>query len=100
VSELTSENFRACLHTSFAVRDPAPGVGLELIAVNIANFSPKLDNFSLIFRGPKSPFLEQRIYPMAHERFGDFELFLVPIGPDSLGMRYEAVFNRVLQASK
>ena len=49
--------------------------------------------FSLVFRGPMEPVLPQRIYAMEHEALGRFELFLVPIGPDEVGMRYEAVFN-------
>jgi uncharacterized protein DUF6916 len=36
--------------------------------------------------------------PHLHDRFqleadGAFELFLVPLGPDEAGMRYEAVFT-------
>ncbi|MGA7730024.1 MAG: hypothetical protein WCD37_02000 [Chloroflexia bacterium] len=49
--------------------------------------------FSIIFRGPMNAFLPQQIYPMEHSEIGAFEIFLVPIGPDSGGMQYEAVFN-------
>jgi hypothetical protein len=49
--------------------------------------------FSLVFRGPGDRVLPQQIYRVAHERIGEFELFLVPIGPDREGMRYEAVFG-------
>lgn len=49
--------------------------------------------FSLVFRGPLRPVLPQRIYRIEHEAMGNFELFLVPIGPDGEGMRYEAVFT-------
>jgi len=49
--------------------------------------------FSLVFRGPGTPVLPQRIYRMAHAEVGEFELFLVPIGPDEQGLRYEAVFT-------
>ena len=48
--------------------------------------------FSLVFRGPRDRVLPQRIYRLAHAEMGEFELFLVPIGPDGEGMRYEAVF--------
>jgi hypothetical protein len=30
---------------------------------------------------------------MEHAAIGTFELFLVPIGPDREGMRYEAIFT-------
>ena len=49
--------------------------------------------FSIVFRGPLNPALRQQIYRVAHEGIGEFELFLVPIGPDREGMRYEAVFG-------
>lgn len=49
--------------------------------------------FSIVFRGPKEILLPQRIYRMEHKEIGAFDLFLVPIGPDDKGHRYEAVFN-------
>ncbi len=49
--------------------------------------------FSLVFRGPRAPLLPQRIYRLEHDAIGTFEIFLVPIGPDQEGMRYEAVFT-------
>lgn len=48
--------------------------------------------FSLVFRGPGDRVLPQRIYRLAHDELGEFEFFLVPIGPDREGMRYEAIF--------
>ena len=48
--------------------------------------------FSLVFRGPMDPLLAQRIYPLDHAEMGQRDIFLVPIGPDQEGMRYEAVF--------
>ena len=55
--------------------------------------SPRRKPFSLIFRGPFRPPLVQRIWPLEHSALGTLEIFLVPIGPDGQGMRYEAVFN-------
>ena len=49
--------------------------------------------FSIVFRGPGDVLLPQRIYRMEHAEIGSFELFLVPIGPDEKGLRYEAVFT-------
>ena len=49
--------------------------------------------FSLVFRGPRDAPVPQRIYRVEHDRLGAFDLFLVPIGPDGEGMRYEAVFT-------
>jgi hypothetical protein len=36
--------------------------------------------------------LPQATYPVEHDELGRMEIFLVPIGPDGSGMRYEAVF--------
>jgi hypothetical protein len=49
--------------------------------------------FSLTFRGPGEPQLEQRTYPVSHPALGTFELFIVPVGRDADGVYYEAVFT-------
>jgi hypothetical protein len=48
--------------------------------------------FSLVFRGPPEPRLPQAIYGLDHAELGHLDLFLVPIGPDGEGMRYQAAF--------
>jgi hypothetical protein len=52
---------------------------------------PRLQ-FSLIFRGPSEPTLPQATHGVDHAELGHLEMFLVPIGPDATGMRYQAVF--------
>ena len=54
---------------------------------------PRGRPFSIVFRGPKDVLLPQRIYRVEHAGIGAFEIFLVPIGPDGGGHRYEAVFT-------
>ena len=49
--------------------------------------------FSILFRGPMTPVLQQRIYRLDHEAMGSLDLFLVPIGPRDGGMVYEAIFT-------
>lgn len=48
--------------------------------------------FSLIFRGPADRLLPQGTYAVTHEALGEQELFLVPLGRDADGVRYEAAF--------
>jgi hypothetical protein len=48
--------------------------------------------FSLVFRGPVDQPLAQGIQSLDHGTLGELVLFLVPIGPDATGMRYEAAF--------
>ena len=49
--------------------------------------------FSLVFRGSRDRVFPQQICRVQHDAIGEFELFLVPIGPDQEGMRFEAVFG-------
>ena len=49
--------------------------------------------FALLFRVAGDAPMPQRIHPVEHDRLGRFELFLVPVGPDDIGMRYEAIFT-------
>jgi hypothetical protein len=39
-----------------------------------------------------APVLPQGIQRLSHAELGELDLFLVPIGPDAQGMRYEAAF--------
>jgi hypothetical protein len=50
------------------------------------------DPFSLIFHEPRGTVLPQQTHALTHEAMGELQIFLVPIGPDAEGMRYEAVF--------
>ena len=49
--------------------------------------------FSILFHGPADALLAQRTYTLSHDVMGNFDLFLVPLGPAADGMRYEAVFT-------
>jgi hypothetical protein len=49
--------------------------------------------FSLVFLGPSEPVLPQAIYRFEHPELGAFEIFVVPIGRDESGVRYQAVFS-------
>ncbi len=54
---------------------------------------PTRTAFTLLFRGPAEPVLAQQSFQVSHPRLGQFPLFLVPVGADQAGVRYEAVFN-------
>ncbi len=65
---------------------PAPDPGIRSARAGRAPFS-------LVFRSPPGAPLPQHIYRVQHDELGALDLFLVPIGPDEEGMRYEAVFS-------
>jgi hypothetical protein len=94
---LVGQRFR--VHPSSATTSGTTGE-LELVQAAKLPVHPGRDGerirrepFSLVFRGPQQPILPQRIYALEQETLGRIEIFLVPIGPDEVGQRYEAVFN-------
>lgn len=96
---LNFETFAEQLNTSFLVK-PAAELTVELRLIEANDKSvPRQEMFSLIFQGPEQTFLPQRLYPIEHDRIGAFDLFIVPIGRDEDGYRYEAIFNRVRKPS-
>jgi hypothetical protein len=93
---LNAKSFAAQLQTQFTVRVPdGEPIILQLYEVAEQNPSPHIEYFSLFFRGPLAAQCKQGIHFLRHEKLGSFDLFLVPIGPDAQGMRYQAVFNRL-----
>jgi len=49
--------------------------------------------FRLEFVGPMSPVWSQGIHRVVGDGLPELDIFLVPIGPNDQGMRYEAIFN-------
>jgi hypothetical protein len=98
LDRLTVADFKGRIGETFHIADPKGA--LELVLLEATGLSPRAASpgsrrapFSLIFRGPLKPVLPQRTYALENEAMGRLEIFLVPIGPDAEGMRYEAVFN-------
>jgi len=69
---------------------------LELIKVTDVGSSERQKQFSLLFQGPLEAPIAQGIYKVDHDKLGDLDLFLVPIAKDNSGVRYEAIFNRMI----
>jgi uncharacterized protein DUF6916 len=94
-AKLSIQDFAPYLHASFRV---AGMDGYELKLAEVTDSSNKqLEQFSLIFKSPTSPWLQQQSYTLIHPQLSEIEIFLVPLGPDSDGMRYEAVFSRLMK---
>src|SRR5262245_22370226 len=96
---LTHESFRPHVGTGFLVR-LGPDATLALTLIEPAATGPvpaggaaRRRPFSLVFRGPRAPVLSQRIHRLEHAVMGPLEIFIVPIGPDAEGMRYQAIFT-------
>jgi hypothetical protein len=98
LGDFNVQTFRPHLGEAFRI-EVGDGSQLEAIlteATALGEGMPQRDRrapFSIVLRGPQHPVLSQRTYPVEHAEIGKFELFLVPIGPDLTGMRYEAIFG-------
>jgi hypothetical protein len=95
---LTEAQFSPYLGEMFRlVLDPGSVLELELVEVAAigagqASEHGRSDPFSIVFRGPAEPVLAQGTYRVEHDRMGSFDLFLVPVAPDSDHHCYQAVF--------
>jgi hypothetical protein len=94
----TEENFRQHLGTKFAVRVEAPRpLELELDEVKGYRAGERepagMERFSLFFYGPGDLMLPQGTFTLEHPAMGEQLLFIVPVGRDERGFRYEVVFN-------
>ena len=98
VETLNLSSFSEHLNTKFRIRpDDSTVVETELMVAADVGSTPKQERFSLVFHGPQQPFLVQRMYRIEHDEMGTLDLFLVPIGRDEDGFKYEAVFNRLIK---
>ena len=101
LAELTHADFTACLGESFRLHGPeSRSYELELTSAqllsrdnSLASSLRKRDPFALIFHLSDGSYLPQQIYSLEHARLGELDIFLVPIGPDKKGMRFEAIFT-------
>jgi hypothetical protein len=100
LDRLTVDDFRAAAGHAFALSGGgAPELQLELLNARThppggapTDATGTRTPFAVRFRGPADPVLPQRIYRLEHRELGVLEVFLVPIGSDERGTRYEAVF--------
>jgi len=95
VDVLTREDFLPRVGETFRVGETGTDLVLTeaaSLAARGASAGPRRAPFSLLFRGPK-PVLPQRTWALENEALGRLEIFLVPIGADADGVRYEAIFN-------
>jgi hypothetical protein len=95
LERLTADDFTPHLGDRFRLHtDEATVLEVDLIDVEEATATDRgRTPFSLVFRGPLEPLLPQAIYRFEHDTLDPFEVFIVPIGPDEAGMRYEVVFT-------
>src|SRR5215204_1451266 len=96
--QLKIEDFSKYLDTKFKVyRSDDEVFEAELVGVFDLRNDDVLQTFSVEFLIPDEFGQEQRIYKIEHPELGAIELFIVPVGQNDSGLRFEAIFNRVVQ---
>jgi hypothetical protein len=95
IATTTDQDFLPYLNQTFLIHvTPEQTHPVELIAVTrLGRDNTTGRPFSLLFRGNREVYLPQHIYPISHDSIGTLEIFIVPIVPDSIGNRFEAIFN-------
>ena len=93
----TKQDFESQLNSNFLVTTENGKTALTLIEVQGVT-APKTEYglaepYSALFRADSFDHFPQGTYSLQHEATGTLLLFITPIGPDDIGMRYEAVFT-------
>jgi len=97
---LSHDRFARSVHTRFRVGvAAAEPVELEIVTVSDLQQSTRHSEFALEFRGPRDRFIGQGTFGFEHDDMGRFDLFIVPIGLDAAGYRYEAIFNQLREGT-
>lgn len=91
--QLSHDFFSARIDAPFRVHGPVPTVLTLLSVKKLQGGTAELPAFSLIFRGPLAPALEQQIHTLEEADALAHAIFLVPVARDADGMRYQAIFN-------
>ena len=97
MSLLTYESFGPHVNSTFTLALGEATVELTLTEATRQVVRPfpgmMREPFSLIFRSTSQVVLPQRTYPFRHDALGKLEIFIVPIGRDTKGIVYQAVFT-------
>ena len=94
----TEEEFRQQVNTPFRLQVNAPKpIDLTLVGVESrpsdTTEQQGMERFSVFFLGSAEFLLPQSTYRLVHPEMGEFDVFLVAIGKEADGYRYEAVYN-------
>lgn len=96
LEELRAADFEEALRQAFTLRqESGETLALVLDAVTRRPLATPggRESFSLVFESESGVALPQRIYRLEQATLGVLDVFLVPLGPGTAGMRYEAVFG-------
>ena len=93
MTNLDLDSFSGAVGESFEVAGEGSALSLMLIeAEPISGAARDGGAFRLLFRGPFEPILPQATHRLKRDGAA-VDIFLVPIGQEESGTRYEAIFN-------
>jgi len=97
LEKLTIADFQSYINRSFPIRFTTE-VTLPATLITVNAWGSESDKyrqpFTLEFRtAQKNEHYQQGTFTIVHPTIGELPIFLVPIGADAEGMRYEAVFT-------
>ncbi len=97
LDQLQASDFIDLKDSVLSIRfSPEVTLDARLIDVSEVNGDSPLSRnpFHLVLQTQqKDEYYRQNIYTLIHPTKGDLELFMVPLGGDGKGMRYEVVFS-------
>jgi len=94
LDQLRCEDFEPHLNSPFDMTAGDATTALELIAVKrLPQYGTARQPFSLLFRGAGTTVWPQGIYHLSRAGLDQLDIFLVPVGMDESGVRYEAIFS-------
>jgi hypothetical protein len=97
LADWTHAAFSGQAGTIYTLRHPDGGdIPLTLVSVSELRETPRQRMYSALFRGPLEKPFGQGSFPLRHAVMGEATLFLVPVGREADGFRYEAVFNQLV----
>jgi hypothetical protein len=93
--QYTAEIFEPHVGSTFKAETAGDVVPLQLSEVKRSLSTPRVLQFSLFFKGPLQPFLQQQTAHLNHVVLGGLDLFIVPVGKEETQFVYQAVFSRI-----
>jgi hypothetical protein len=97
LDQITPTTLAEYVGTQFQVlvNFPQP-IFLTLTEIKELAKTERQEIFSYFFQGPIEPYLPQATYRLQHGKFGEIDLFLVPVAKGKAGFEYECAFNNLI----
>jgi hypothetical protein len=95
--KLWREDFAKNLATNFRIEFVAGQLTLtKLIEVSEVKCAGQYESFAIVLMAPNGVPPIPQTYPVRHPALGEFHMFLSPFGEDEDGIKFEAIFDRLI----